>query len=84
MPSILEKIDDALEDYPHIARELRVLLNKAKIEIEYQREEFKKAEAEIVRLREGLRDLRHGIFKDADAVNTLIDKLLKAEETKEF
>ena len=49
-----------------------------------QKSSLKKAEAEIVRLREGLRDLRHGIFKDSDAVNELIDSLLKIEETTDF
>lgn len=57
---------------------------KAIEELANLREESKKAEAEIVRLREGLRDLRYGIFKDAPAVNGLIDKLLKIEETKGF
>lgn len=45
---------------------------------------LEKAEAEIVRLREGLRDLRYGIFKDSDAVEGFIDGLLKVEINKEF
>lgn len=54
------------------------------ISCEQCNEERERAEAEIVRLREGLRELRYGIFKDADAVNEFIDKLLKIEETTEF
>ena len=75
MPDIIEKIDDAVQ--VETIREKRVFLNKIKIDILYQREEFKKTDAELLRLRQGLRDLRHGIFKDSDAVNGLIDELLK-------
>lgn len=42
------------------------------------------AEAEILRLREGLRELRNKDFRDDDTVNEFIDKLLKIEEAKEF
>lgn len=52
--------------------------------VEVKEEDSKKAEAEILRLREGLRDLRYGIFKDAATVNGFIDNLLKIEDAKEF
>lgn len=44
--------------------------------------ELQKAEAEILRLREGLRRCKD--YTNIDLLNKFIDKLLKIEDTKEF
>lgn len=43
---------------------------------EYASEQLTAAEARIKELEEGLRNLRHGYFNDAEAVDNYIDQLL--------
>lgn len=60
------------------------IVHEAHDEIIRCRREADVAATEIVRLREGLRDLRYGMFKDTAAVNEFIDGLLKVEKVEVF
>lgn len=82
MSDITEKLLTLIEE-TELPKKGRGFILDAVKEIKHLRGDSSLAEAEICRLREGLRRIRHD-FTDVESVGMYIDKLLKAEYSKEF